>query len=39
MELWVVDHARAARVVSDENGNLRAFREIRPLSSARDKDV
>ena len=38
MELWVVDHAHGARVVSDENGELRAFKEIRPLSSARDKD-
>ncbi len=37
MELWVVDHARGARVVSDENGNLRAFTQIQPLSAAHDR--
>jgi hypothetical protein len=38
MELWVVDHARGSRVVSDENGMLRSFTEIQKLSAARDRD-
>ena len=38
MELWVVDHARGSRVVSDENGNLRSYTEIQKLSAARDRD-
>jgi hypothetical protein len=38
MELWVVDHARGSRVVSDENGTLRSFTGIQKLSAARDRD-
>jgi hypothetical protein len=38
MELWVVDHARGSRVVSDENGMLRSFTGIQKLSAARDRD-
>ncbi len=38
MELWVVDHPRGARVVSDENGVLRAFTRVQSLSAARDRD-
>ena len=38
MELWVVDHARGSRVVSDENGALRSFSHIQKLSAARDRD-
>lgn len=38
MELWVVDHARGSRVVSDENGNLRSYTQIQKLSAARDRD-
>jgi hypothetical protein len=36
MELWVVDHARGSRVVSDENGMLRSYTQIQELSAARD---
>ena len=38
MELWVVDHARGSRVVSDENGTLRSYTGIQKLSAARDRD-
>jgi hypothetical protein len=38
MELWVVDHARGSRVVSDENGTLRAYTQIQKLSAARDRE-
>jgi hypothetical protein len=37
MELWVVDHARGSRVVSDEHGALRAYTQIEKLSAARDR--
>jgi hypothetical protein len=37
MELWVVDHARGSRVVSDENGTLRSYTQIQELSAARDR--
>lgn len=37
MELWVVDHAKGARVVADEKGNLRAFRGLVPPATARDR--
>ncbi len=37
MELWVVDHARGSRVVSDEKGTLRAYDHIQKLSAARDR--
>ena len=37
-ELWVVDHPRGTRVVSDEAGTMRAFKGIQPLSAARDRD-
>jgi hypothetical protein len=38
MELWVVDHARGSRVVSDENGALRSYTQIQKLSAAHDRD-
>ncbi len=38
MELWVVDHARGSRVVSDENGTLRSYTQIQKLSGARDRE-
>jgi len=38
MELWLVDHAKGSRVVSDENGTLRAYTGIQKLSAARDRD-
>jgi len=38
MELWVVDHARGSRVVSDEHGTLRSYTGIQKLSAARDRD-
>jgi hypothetical protein len=38
MELWVVDHARGSRVVSDENGTLRSYTAIQKPSAARDRD-
>jgi hypothetical protein len=38
MELWVVDHARGSRVVSDENGTLRSYTQIQKLSAAHDRD-
>ena len=38
MELWVVDHARNSRVVSDENGTLRSYTQIQKLSAARDRE-
>ena len=37
MELWVADHARGSRVVSDEHGALRAYTGIQPLAAARDR--
>lgn len=37
MELWVVDHAPQLRVVSDEKGNLRGFRDVQKLSAAHDR--
>jgi hypothetical protein len=36
MELWVVDHDRGARVVTDENGSLHAYTKIQKLSAAHD---
>lgn len=38
MELWVVDHAPGTRIVSDERGNLRAFRAAQPPRAARDRE-
>jgi hypothetical protein len=38
MELWVVDHTRGSRVVSDENGMLRSFTQIQPLTAAHDRE-
>lgn len=38
MELWLVDHPKGSRVVSDENGTLRSYTGIQKLSAARDRD-
>jgi hypothetical protein len=38
LELWVVDHTRGSRVISDEKGTLRSYTEIQNLSAARDRD-
>ena len=37
MELWVVDHAKGSRVVSDENGVLHGFSQVQKLSAATDR--
>jgi hypothetical protein len=37
MELWLVDHARGSRVVSDEDGKLRSYTGIQQLNAARDR--
>lgn len=37
MELWVVDHARGSRIVSDENGVLRSYTDIQNLTAASDR--
>ncbi len=37
MELWVVDHARGTRVVSDEKGTLRSYSKVQELTGARDR--
>ena len=38
MELWLVDHPKGSRVVSDENGTLRSYTGIQKLSAARDRE-
>lgn len=38
MELWVADHARGSRVVSDEHGSLLAFAQIQKLGTAHDRE-
>src|SRR6185436_17128317 len=38
MELWVADHARGSRVVSDERGSLWSFAEIQKLGAAHDRE-
>ena len=37
MELWVVDHPRGSRVVSDASGELRSYTGIQQLAAARDR--